>query len=1044
MSVKCSIADIADKLVKARKNKKGVTLVIGEECAASAGVPSNDEFVEIIKELFPAAYEKAEKKDFLSCVSQLSAAEKSELSRKFIENAPVNWAHICVALLLKNGYVQRVMTTNPGPVLRKACALTGEFPPVFDCVAGQTNGPDSAPAKAIIHLYGQEFGERPGPLDGAFAGPGKKGPWLVVGHKGEKDAVYEQLRKQAAFDEGLHWVFSGGAENKKSVVDEILTKERNGFHVGDCDADAFFISLTQKLMVFPPEIILRPFTHLGRLLKGLTPFPIPGQKEGFAIADLLLMQTQSAVEQFEEVEAGAEDFGANQDTSLLDDNDLLTAIMEARSGLLSGDTAKILKHAKQYKETPSLQLGNLLHWAYLTIGNPLFVQAQNRSKLEAAAMLQKAGECFGAALEIHPDDHEVLITYGKIITERAKVKNGDEAEKLFALAAEKFKSILELDPSLHEASFNLGLVLVEQASARSDATSDDLYAEAIKGFEAAAKGNPNHFDSHYGCGFALAAQARKKKGAEALRLFGQAAEKFQVALKIKPADYDALLQMGHTLMAFSKSKKREEADRVLTMAGDKFKSAIKSRPDSHGAFFGLGESLYKRGIMGSPGKMEGLLNQAIENFKTALTLKPNFPKVNFHWGVSLSLLAERKEGDEAGVLYSQAVEKFQIAMKLNPANFEALTRWGNVYYQLSMFKSGKEAERLLTQATEKYGAALKITPNHPEAFTSWGNVFLRLAQLARGNSAEAFLAKAIEKYKNALAIKSDHIKALSNWGNALYESGKIKGGKEAEALYAQAEEKFETALKIQPNDYRALCNWGSILYKRGVSEPAGKGDPFFLKAQKCYNSALEIKADYPDALMGISDSLIEQARAKKGINVHPLLAEAKAKLVRVEELQPGVSAFNMALIMALLANESECKSWLEKCGENGTLPNGESLMNDSRLTNMRDSKWFKVLAAPPIKTAEEIQKEEIAIDDIAIDDIAIDEISLDEISLNDISLDVEAEPKSDETGSTDDVTLDADPNLDEESAPQADEISLDGLAMEEDLDMVEKPDPEES
>jgi tetratricopeptide (TPR) repeat protein len=971
MSTRCSTADIADKLVKARKDKKGVTLILGKECSESAGVPTAEEYIDVIKEKFPQAYEKAEKKDLAGCISHLGQEEKSDLTKQCIESVPVNWTHICVALLLKNGFVDRVMTINTDPLLRKACALVGEFPPVFDCAVEQIKISNHIPDKSIIHLYGQEIGIQPGSLNGVFGNFSKKGPCIVVGHNGQKDLVHNQLQKEEAFDEGLHWVFSNGAENKKSVVEDILTKEKNGFHTGELSTDSFFIALTQKLMIFPPEIILHPFTHLAKILNGLASFPIPGQKEGYAITDLLLLQTQSSIEQFEEVEAGAEDFGANQDTSLLDDEDHLAAILEARNGLLMGDTAKILKHAKQYEETPSLQLGNLLHWAYITKGTPLLSKALSQPKDEALGLLEEAGEYFQAALGIHADDQDVLIKYGKIITEQAKLASGEDAEKLFALAAEKFNGILELNPDQHEASYNLGLALIEQANARSDDSSDDLYEKAISGFENAVKGNPNHFDSYYGWGYALSAQARKKKGADALRLFGQAAEKYQAALKIKPTSYEALLQMGHALMVFSKGKKKEEADRVLAMAEDKFQSAIKIRSDSHDAFFGLGEALHKRGIKGPADKLEEFLNKAIENFKTALTLKPNFPRVNYHWGLSLSYLAERKKGEEAEEVYSLAAEKFQIAMKINPSNFEALTRWGNVIYQLSWFKSGNEAESLLTQATEKYGAALKINPNHPEAFTSWGNVFLRLAQLSEGDSAEEFLAQAIEKYQLALKIKPESINALSNWGNALFESAKLKSGTEAENLYAQAEEKFQGALKIRPNDFNALTNWGSILYKRGLGEPAGKGDPYFIKAQKCFESALEIKPDYPDALKGMGESLVEQARTKKGINVHPLLAEAKAKLTRAEELQPGISTFNMALIMAMLANESECKSWLEKCLENGTLPNGETLMNDSRLANMRESKWFKVLAAPPVKSDGEASKDQ---------ESETPEISLDEIS----------------------------------------------------------------
>jgi tetratricopeptide (TPR) repeat protein len=987
MSTKCSTAEIAEKLVKARKEKKGATLILGQECSESAGIPTAEECLKIIKEKYPQSYEKAENKNLNACISQLSQEEKSDFSKQYIENTPINWTHICVALLLKNGFVDKVLTVNTDPLLRKACALVGEFPPVFDCTVEQIKDSNRIPEKSIIHLYGQEIGNQPESLDGVFGNINKKGPCIVVGHNGQKDLAHDHLKKEEAFTEGLHWVFSNGAENKKSIVEEILTTEKNGFHVGELNTDSFFIALTQKLMIFPPEIILHPFTHLGKLLNGLASFPIPGQKEGFAITDLLLLQTQSSIEQFEEVEAGAEDFGANQDTSLLDDEDHLAAILEARNGLLMGDTEKILKHAKQYEETPSLQLGNLLHWAYITKGNPLLNKALSLPKNEALPLLEQAGEYFQEALRIHEDDQEVLIKFGKIITERAKLASGEEAEKLFALAAEKFNGILELNPNQHEASYNLGLALIEQANARSDDSSDELYAKAIAGFENAVKGNSNHFDSYYGWGYALSAQARKKKGAEALRLFGQAAEKYQAALKIKPTSYEAHLQMGHALMVFSKGKKKEEADRVLAMAEDKFQSAIKIRPDSHDAFFGLGEALHKRGIKGPADNLEEFLNKAIDNFKTALTLKPNFPRVNYHWGLSLSYLAERKKGEEAEEIYSLAAEKFQIAMKINPANFEALTRWGNVIYQLSWFKSGQEAETLLTQATEKYGAALKINPNHPEAFTSWGNVFLRLAQLSKGDSAEAFLAKAIEKYQLALKIKPESIKALSNWGNALFESAKLKSGDEAEKLYAQAEEKFQGALKIQPNDFNALSNWGSILYKRGIGEPAGKGDPYFIKAQKCFESALEIKPDYPDALKGLGESLVEQARSKKGINVHPLLAEAKSKLTKAEELQPGISTFNMALIMAMLANESECKSWLEKCLENGTLPTGETLMNDSRLANMRESKWFKVLAAPPVKPIEDEKKDQ----ENETPDIAMDEQSEPVAKKNETSK-VKAEP----------------------------------------------------
>ena len=190
----------------------------------------------------------------------------------------------------------------------------GEFPPEFDCALTQIGNPGKLPGKALLHLYGQEMGLLPEFMDMAFKDAGKQRTWLVVGHKGQKDPALERLKKVKDFEEGIYWVFSQGSDNKKVVMEEILSKGKQGFHLTDQDVDSFFISLAQKLEVFPPLIISRPFTHLGQLLKTITPFPVPGQDKGFSVTDLLLLQTQGAIEQYQEVEVGAEDFGANQDT----------------------------------------------------------------------------------------------------------------------------------------------------------------------------------------------------------------------------------------------------------------------------------------------------------------------------------------------------------------------------------------------------------------------------------------------------------------------------------------------------------------------------------------------------------------------------------------------------------------------------------------------------------------------------------------------------------------------------------------------------------
>ena len=83
---------------------------------------------------------------------------------------------------MKEGYISRVYTTSPDPLLERACTLVDVFPTVYDCTVGTITKPDLIPPKAIIHLNGQMLGAAPGPLDGVFSGAGRHGPWLILGY----------------------------------------------------------------------------------------------------------------------------------------------------------------------------------------------------------------------------------------------------------------------------------------------------------------------------------------------------------------------------------------------------------------------------------------------------------------------------------------------------------------------------------------------------------------------------------------------------------------------------------------------------------------------------------------------------------------------------------------------------------------------------------------------------------------------------------------------------------------------------------------------
>ena len=73
------------------------------------------------------------------------------------------------------------------------------------------------------------------------------------------------------FDHRLYWI--GYRQNPPSadVISQILTPDKFAFHVAGYDADGFFSEVAERLRCFPPDILVRPFTHLKTVYTSLEP-----------------------------------------------------------------------------------------------------------------------------------------------------------------------------------------------------------------------------------------------------------------------------------------------------------------------------------------------------------------------------------------------------------------------------------------------------------------------------------------------------------------------------------------------------------------------------------------------------------------------------------------------------------------------------------------------------------------------------------------------------------------------------------------------------
>ncbi len=955
-----SINKFVDRLFESKMEKNGAILLMGYECTLRSGIPSATEWVAAIKKSYPQAYEHARTKDLRHCAAELTATQKFEIFNFYLRKSKVSWAHLCIALLLKEGFLSRVYTTCPDPLLERACTLVGEFPTVYDCTVGAITKPDMVPHKSIIHLKGQVLGATPDSLEGIFSGVGRSGPWLVLGYNPDpKDPVYEQIAWLDNISKGLLWVFSGTQPPARFLQDQIFSKPNNHYTFSE-DPDTFLVSLIRMMKIGIPELIGYPFTFLGQWLNKVGAYPAPGQKDGLNIADISLKQTKAAIQQYEDPERGG-DIGDDEEAAGgVDDPDLLKAIQAARTGLMAGNPKKVIEQHRQFEETPSVQLGHLLNWAYQVEGDAAVEEANKLFGPKALEKLKAAQPHYEMALQIRPDAPHTYFKLGRLLVEQAKILSDEDSTDLLEQAAQQFEKALELNPDLYEANYDLGMVLTELAGNKTDPESDQFFESAARQFQESLRVQPNHPDAAFGAGHVMFSQGRRKKGADAVQLYTQAVEMFKIALHGNPDKKEAMVEMGQSLFILSKTKKGEDTDRFLMMAEEKFQQAVQLDATLAEAQFGWADVMMERATLKNDATSDRLFNKAFEKYQEVLSLKPDMPRVNFRWAVGQYNMAMKKSGDEAIGLLKDAAAKFKKALQRNPKSIEILNRLGRVYFGLGNKHKGSNAETLYSQAVSHFHDLLNLQPKNYKVLSQVGEIYFQISNFKQGKEAENLIQASIEKYQDTLKIKPDYSRAIMLWGNSLFRLATLRSDGTGEDLYNQAEKKYTQALKIHPNDATALSNFGSILLKRAKKGDPENAGPLLNKAVDSFQASIEIQENNPEALNMMGEALITQAKNKRGIDAHPLLAEAKGVLQKAEEYHPGAGCYNMARLQAQLANETGCRQWLERCQEHHVLPEAEVLNEESLFASVRESKWFKNLvpvAESPKAVQEEVKKE---------------------------------------------------------------------------------------
>jgi len=762
-----SIEDIKETLKNAKLANRRCALLIGAGCSFKAGIPTAAGFVDVIKEERKRAYERAKEKTYPKCMAELLLSERRDLIARYVDDAKINWAHLCIALLMQEKYVDRVLTTNFDLLVARACAMLGVFPAIYDFATSQLLKRADIPDQAVFYLHGQRTGfvlmntEEDMKTHSKLLGPvfddaGSGRVWIVVGYSGENDPVFNHLASIPKFDYGLFWIGYEDQEPASHVRQQLLTQDKDAFYTKGYDADSFFVSLTQALGIFPPDLVAKPFTYLRRALARITPFTDQTFEDD--VIRTPLSWIEDAIAQFETAEATRESIMRGDKAEV----DIQKLMLAARILFMKDHYQEVLAFREDFDESPSPEFANLLSMAYVKQGNRLLDRAKAATGKNADRLFAEARKMYEDALEIKPDRNEALHGWGNLLLDLAKATTGEEADKLFAEAEQKYEQAHRLKPDRHTVLVNWANLLLERA--------------------------------------------KTQGGREAERLFCTAEEKYKAALAVKPDAAEIFLNWGNLLLDRAKTKTGKEADHFFAAAEEKYKAALDIEPEYPGVFYQWGNMLLDRAKRTSGKESDRLFKAAEEKYRAALEINPDMCDVLNSWGCLLIDQGKRRSGSHAKQWFIEARKKFEAALAIKPDLYESLKNWGNLLLDQAKTKTGKQADQLFNQAAERYRQVLAIKPDMYDALDNWGNLLLDQAKTRTGAKAERLFDEAEKKYKAAHAAKPERYEALNNWGNLLSDRARRRTGLKADQLFRKAEKKYNEALALNPHAFDVRHN----------------------------------------------------------------------------------------------------------------------------------------------------------------------------------------------------------------------------------------------
>ena len=455
-----TIEDLIYLLKKAKENNSPKPIVfLGAGASVTGNIPTANTIVKDILERYKDKPKikrlKDDEKVYAQIMQKLEPSERNSLLKSYIDKGKINVTHIYLAQLMKEDYIDYILTVNFDNLMLRALALYNIFPPTYDMAILKDLTTSKFHEKSVIFLHGQHHGlwllntkeemeKVKRVISPVFQQISTGRPWIFIGYSGE-DPILDHIADFTRFDDGLYWLSRSGNISDR-VQEKIFDRANMNAHlIEGFDADRFMVELSTGLGLPQPVIIDKPFSALRHMHESIVDID---DKEHFQVIkkrhEISKNNIADAIRRYEEgeIKDGSTSFNIGKQI-------LMKNIIDLATNKKYEDIEDLQDRIKQFYDD---DLKQLLALYYNDWSNALSDLARLK---EDETLFEQSFAKYEEASRLNPKDDSIFNNWGNALSDLAKLK-GDEA--LFELAHEKLLTVVKLGGS----PYNLACLLALQ------------------------------------------------------------------------------------------------------------------------------------------------------------------------------------------------------------------------------------------------------------------------------------------------------------------------------------------------------------------------------------------------------------------------------------------------------------------------------------------------------------------------------------------------------------------------------------------------------